>query len=489
MALPANTIERIRTEENIIAYPFNRLHEVVLTGTPRDVTVENRGSQALLIVRFEDQLTASAWGVDGLVGTVRMVGPSYSTQNGWLYYRENGQVTRVFGAPLNPEPVNGHHYRLIDGGHPGYLLRYNDDDHRDERGRANLPWTIIETGYGDDRSIFGADGFSNNTITSPYVEVNYAPAEAEATPWAEPVEAPPETVGNPTVINHTETWLHGLAERNPGGDVTLNPEPVVGKMYLLREKATSDYTRLAMWTPDGFAISGLIDGYHDFTRDRGLPFGTRDQYDYVQFEMNQPTKVDDRAAVVHFKRLLHEEKVQYHGWQEALNELADEHDWCGEYESAVHRLGIMDRGLRRDDEVPAVPDIDENGDPIGEPEPTTLRRLFEFDVNYDATFELEQPSGRVDDALAYSINITLSTSSMRFDGNGSVRVGPISAEGTDLEDMEREARDSIDSAMVEEAITNNLSEADLIEVTDYNIDDDADDVTDQHNLEDYFDMD
>jgi hypothetical protein len=136
-----------------------------------------------------------------------------------------------------------------------------------------------------------------------------------------------------------------------------------------------------------------------------------------------------------------------------------------------------------------VPDIDENGDPIGEPEPTTLRRLFEFDVNYDATFELEQPSGRVDDALAYSINITLSTSSMRFDGNGSVRVGPISAEGTDLEDMEREARDSIDSAMVEEAITNNLSEADLIEVTNYDIDDDADDVTDQHNLEDYFDMD
>lgn len=496
MALSAATIERIRTAETTITYPASLLAEVVRTDTPMSVNQEAPGTQPLLIVAFEDHDAARRWEIEDHVGTVRMVGPSYSSHRGWLHYHRTGELTRVYGAPLNPEPVNGHHYRLLDGNHPGYLLRYNDDDHRDDRGRRELPWTILETGFGVDRPFFASDGFSNHTITSPYVEVHAAIAatpqpvvaetDTEATPWAAPVEAP-VAVGNPTVLAHTDPRLHGLAERNLGGDVILNPEPVVGKMYLLMARTRGEYTRLAMWTPEGFAISGLIDGYHDFNRDRGNNFAQPADWDYVQFEMNQPSKADDPVSLVQYKRTLHEEKVQYHSWQEALNELADEHDWCGEYESAVHRLGIMDRGLRRSDEIPAVPDIDDNGDEIGVPEPTTLRRLFEFDVNYDASFELESPSGRVDDALTYTMDITVSTSSMRFDGSGTVRVGPISAEGTNLEDMEREARDSIDSSMVEDAINNNLSEADLLEVHNFTADDDADDVTDQHDLEDYFD--
>lgn len=487
MALRLATIEDIRTETTVISYPADRLTEVVVTSTPRDIYREAPGTQPLLIIRFDSDADGRRAGVTEHLGTVRMVGPSYSNHNGWLYY-VNDDIVRVHGAPLNPEPVNGHHYRLLSANHAGYLLRYNDDDHRNDRGRGDLPWTILETGFGADAPMFGPDGFSNHTITNPYVEVNYTP-QAAASPWANATEPEIATVGIPTTIPATDRRLHSLAV-SVDGLVTLNPEPVLGQMYLLFPKNNgTDSTRIAMWTAGGFAIYGLLDSYHDFARDRGNNLTQPAAWDYVDLAMTEPRVIADQHRVVSLKRTLHDEKVQYHGWQEALNELAEEHDWCGEYESAVHRLGVMDRGLRRDDPVPAVPDIDDNGDPVGEPEPTTLRRLFMFDVSYDATFELESPSGRVDDAINYSTGITLSTSSMRFDGSGSVRVGPISAEGTDLEDMEREARDSIDSSMIEDAINADLSDADLNEVHNFNVDSDADDVTGEYDLEDYFDLD
>lgn len=488
MALSTNTLANIRSADLILSYPI-RLDEVVEADTPASLDHEDPNSQALLIVRFDDThaYRAERQGITDWQGTVRMVGPSYSNHDGWLLYA-NQEIIRVHGAPLNPEPINGHHYRLIGGNHTGYLMRYNDDNHEADRGRRDLPWTIIATDYGGTPPLFGPDGFSNTTITSPYVEVRHgqaATADADAATEEATTES---TVGIPTTIPATDRRVHGAAVANDGL-VTLNPQLVPGKMYLLIPKQgglSGELTRIATATPEGFVVSGYIDGYHDFGRARGhelIPAGG--EWDHVEMQTTTPERTVDPAGVVLYKRRLHEAKVQYRNWQVALNDLAEEHDWCGEYESAVHRAGVMDRGLRRGDDVPAVPDIDENGDEI-EPELPTLRRLYEFDVSFDATFEIDSPSGRIDDAISYAIDVTVSTSAMRFDGSGTVRVGPISAEGTDLEEMEREARDQIDSSMVEDAISNILSEADLNEVTNFSAGD-ADDVTGDHDLEDYFD--
>jgi hypothetical protein len=135
-----------------------------------------------------------------------------------------------------------------------------------------------------------------------------------------------------------------------------------------------------------------------------------------------------------------------------------------------------------------VPDIDENGDEI-EVEPPIMRRLWNFEVSWNATMELDSPESRVDDALSRNIGVDIEASSMRFEASGSVTVGPIAIEGNHTsEDSEREARDQIDSSMVEEAINADLSDADIIEVTNFDTDRDGDDVTDNYDLEDYFDF-
>lgn len=484
MTLNATTLENIRTANVTLTYPSARLGELVEANTPSNLYREDRNSQALLITRFDTGHVERAVrsGVGDWVGSVRMVGPSYSNHDGWLLYSPGGEIVRAYGAPLNPEPINGSHYRLLSGNHNGYLLRYNDDEHAADRGSRNLPWTILHTGFEGDAPIF-ADGFSNHTITNPYVEVNYTPGAAA--PWADPVEA---TVGIPTTMASSNRRLHGLAVA-VNGVVTMNPEPVLGQMYLLLPKSSvEDYTRVAMWVQGGFAVSGYIDGYGDFTRDRGNLLAQPDHWDYVLMELHEPIRLTNPQVLLNHKRALHDEKVLYHSWQERLNELAEEHDWCGEYESAVHRCGVMNRDLRRDDPVPPVPDIDENGDEI-EVEPPIMRRLWNFEVSWNATMELDSPESRVDDALSRNIGVDIEASSMRFEASGSVTVGPIAIEGNHTsEDSEREARDQIDSSMVEEAINANLSDADLIEVTNFDTERDGDDVTDNYDLEDYFDF-
>src|SRR5690349_11078786 len=54
---------------------------------------------------------------------------------------------RIEGAPVSPELVNGRCYAVVDSsGTEIYTVRYNDEDHADDRNRRNWPFSIL-AGY------------------------------------------------------------------------------------------------------------------------------------------------------------------------------------------------------------------------------------------------------------------------------------------------------------------------------------------------------
>lgn len=472
-------------------YQTDRLAEVIEVDTPLSITAYIPEAQALLITRVE---RLDAWQPLGtpseaaldLVGQVRMVGGTGTSHRGWMMADPSTRAAnlRVFGAPVSPEPINGHHYRIISGFHVGQLVRYNDDDHVADRGRPRLPWTIVESTWGIAHPM--VDGYSNGPeLGSPNIEVRFGtPESADLPPFGE--EA---SVGIPTV-NTIDDLLRFRGQAVVVNDrVVLDPEIVAGENYLAYDPdGTRTYTCVA---DSNLALQcfGYIDRYGDYVQDYYQSVTPQSTGWHHVKMVHEPVIVDPSAQPTHeqvleVKQQVRAERVQFRNLTVALNQLARDMDWCGEYEETVQRIGILPEGMTRRSPVPEVPELDENGDFLpDEPVQRILKFAWDFRVNVDADFEVDSPSSYVDSRIGDDLGITVSTSSLRFSASTTVSLPTIEVEVdvTEVSDRgEDAARDQITSDMIDEALSDEVNNGSVEEVTDWSIEDSTD-VTDEQN--------
>lgn len=388
------------------------------------------------------------------VHTIQALEPAPSG-NGWLHRRGVGDFLRYEVAEVNPEPVNGHHYRSL--GSDQYLVRYNDDDHIGDRHVAACPWSLIR-GAGTTPWVVPADGLHGMTL-HPYVEVEYdeaAPAVPEAEETAvrtaeteEPAEEEPATIGNE---ESGPTRGMGFVEEN--GTVLLDPDMVPGEMYLLwaderYDPAYSDTYLVTYLGGDATApASFLAYGYFDWSRGRDMVRWTSDYYSaYTTNRMHwakaalvkpEPDDAASEGAVTTMTTTLEEEREAFTEFNERANRIAKDAGWCSEYDRIVTSVGMKGRFKR-----------------------------YSFDVSVTFTFDDDNPSSATDVRVRelHGLDNSLSLTSIEYSATMDVTV--IVEDQPSREDAEN----WIDSSVLEDRISETTTGLRNIDVSDYSIDD------------------
>lgn len=479
------------------------VREAIEVDTPINATINDM--QMLLVTRAESQSNPD-WDRDNpamraLIGTVQEVRAAHTSHNGWMY--DHG-LLRVFGAPLNPAPVNGHYYRVIEGERKR-LIRYNDADHVGDRVLSHCPWSIIENNPGE--AEWDDNGFQAESFGLMYVEVRSPEVGAQPTPVdlaaALLGEANPWSVGEPTVPTMllSDPKLHDAAEPAVPGGLTalLDPEIVPGEMYLVFTD-TSPVADTIVALADH---AGVLQGTAQYNRYNDLyvnpytetfrPGDNRHHVKVAVRPLDTRAAAEDREAIIGNKQLLREAKVQARNTMVELNRLALEMDWCGEYESAAKRIGIMPSGSVRRTHVPEVPELDADGNelPVGPPPPRMVKFAWDFTADFNADFEIDSPSSYTDSRIGDDLGISTETSGLRFSGSGTISLPTVVVE-VDLSEVtdngEAAARAEVNVDMVHEAINDELSNGSLEEVVSWSINDYTD-VTDEQDWYDEDDYD
>jgi len=377
------------------------------------------------------------------VGTVRTVVAAQS-RHGWLTENAAGRRARVFGSLVNPAMVDGHYYRSLDA--TGMLVRYNDAEHTGDRHLPGQPLSIISTN-GDTWPV--PDDGTTWTDAVYYIEVE-APEPVTATPPAAELADAHQFAADLSPEGPTR----GYAKLDAQGRAPLNPTPAPGGMYLVwvagREWTDTRLSYLGMalspaaeGEQPGFVYSGSWrwrNGRPEFNVDAWTsgPSVERDTESLNWVEM-QPVNAATNTAVMpdSFRSTAAAEAQSFEELNEALNELADDHDWCSDYESVIEPLGMNGRNKDKD-------------------------WVVAVDVTF--TFDDESPTGDFDQraSVRHGMDMEISNASYSATARLSIHVSDTSEQG---------ARDYIDSNLLEDRLRSEMSHASNIDITDWDIDD------------------
>lgn len=442
MTLATATIERFTTA-------LTDLAPVTETPVTRNPTVAESGNSdyafLLYVTGSEQETTANRARYNTVVRV--MASPS---QAGWLH-KVNGsdwEIVRLYGAPLNPVMVNGHYYRTLN--HRNMVARYNDEDHRAGRNVPNLPLSMI-AGDGTPWP-FPNDGMSMWADDIPYIEVE-APALTPADPPAaaeEPTDAH-QFVEDTSVDGPT----FGFAQAEDDGRVRLNPDLEAGQMYLFwspglargansmtearlvlaaaTEDEPAQFAHIGYWTSE--RVSGGLVPYFYSNRRTVLDSATEKAWAKLALAASTEPTVTDTDR---FTTLLTTEQSEFREFNDATNTLAEDNDWCSEYEDIVTTVGMEGRTKKVND--------------------------YYVTVSADFSFYADSVSSNMDREIANSYDVPgFSGTSATLTGSATVDI--FVSERTDEDD----AGECIDSSMVEEALENMMSNASDIDVSDWSI--------------------
>jgi hypothetical protein len=378
------------------------------------------------------------------LSTVVTVAASPS-RDGWFRRNSDGHLQRVYGAPLNPEMVDGRYYRSL--GHRDMLVRYNDEDHRGDRHNDGMPLSIIASG--------GAPWPFPSDSMGMWQDVPYIEVEAPALTPAPEVPAAELTDAHQFVEDTgTSGPTRGLAEADADGRVLLNPELEVGGMYLywtagrewtdgsiVEGRIVRDITdgapafsHVGYWTMERF--NGELGPY--FYTSRRTVLDPDDEYpkNWAKLALTTPEPTNTDTLV--WSAMLSREAQLFSEFNAATNTLAEENEWCSEYEGIVEKLGMEGREEKTRD--------------------------WDVAVDVDFSFTVDSVSGAIDRAVASDYSIPgISISSARFTGSTRVNITVSELRNEDA------VRDYIDTNEVYEALSSMMSGADDIEVDDYTI--------------------
>lgn len=372
---------------------------------------------------------------DSPVGTVIKVAPS-SSEFGWLYRHESGLLYRVFGAPLNPVMVNGHYYRALGG--RNWLVQYHDEDHLGDRHVASMALNIV-----------AADG-----VPWPFPSDATALWDASEVPYIE-VEAPAQPMDVPQFVEDTSIngRTRGLGEAEADGRVLMNPELEVGGIYIFWSerddwvRSSSTEARVVRSIENGVPVFDFL-GYYVVERVNGEDVAyfyssRRTVLDsdttkgWAKLALTTPTATETDTS--RWETVKSTELTEFREFNNATNSLAEDNDWCSEYEGIVERLGMEGRTPNQSD----------------------------YDVRVSVNFSFQtagSPSGAIDRAVASDHDIDgISLSSATYTGTAAITIRVSDQTNED------DARDYIDSEVVENELSSMMSGAEDIEIDDYTV--------------------
>lgn len=410
--------------------------------------------------------------IAGLIGRIVPVRPARGGRNAWFYenhdFLNNGAY--LTGPTLNPAPVNGGHYRELmptnGADRAPFVIRYNDDDHLDSRTVRNNPWTLVHT-----NSVSLHREVARIEVPRLYVEVTWpAPAPGATDEEIDLILADEEAPPARTIENSTTNNTMGRAKVGEDGLVVLNPPLVPGVAYIAWDTADLGFRRISIV---GYAETRHREtiqpvGYLSRNRDDSLPGTfTNDLYtnmintsrggapQWVELGSLPHTENEDAESerVAEILALRRTEFNDFESLNDALNDLAEEQSWCGEYEETMSRIGMRSRRS-------STPLTFQPGTPI---QTVSNRHAYDIEVEVDFTRQTDYINSTIESALESSSNFNGSVSSITFSARTTMTINGVVA------DDDQSARDSIDLSQVENAMDEAGVEYD--DIDDWNIED------------------
>lgn len=239
----------------------------------------------------------------------------------------------------------------------------------------------------------------------------------------------------------------------------LNPAPEAGATYVAWDKSwvTGNYSQIlhcladpegALWFSDGgrFRMGSLgepqIMSHMQSTTLRSL-VRFKEEFQWIKAEPRRLAfgagEVD--SDIARQTTVIDERKETY---SEALNELAEENDWCSEYEAVVQPMGFPGRGENRD-----------------------------YVVEVEASFEWEDDSptsdmdSKVQDELFHGNIQTLSLSQMTMTGTATVSIAVEEVRTAPGDDVDEIVGGKITNNMVSERLQDMMGG--YVTVSDYDV--------------------
>lgn len=433
-----------------VAMPLNSFPETAVNTASTDAPYRNVPDNTGVAIYVTEVLTDRENAAGIATGTIVEAWPSSAPafRGTWVHFvggRRGGtsQWTRSRGAVINPEPVNGRYYRTVAG--VNLLVRYNDDAHTGDRHRPTMPWSLIR-GEGEQVWVIPNDGLLS-LADYAYIEVE-APAnvdavtatDADVTAVRTALVVEDITVNGPT---------RGMAQAEDDGTVLLSPDPVVGDMYLLWDTRRWDPARtvtdLVTYTGEEDGVKRWASvGYYGWDRYnnrvtfqldhyRGLVTPAEPQWAKLRMEVPEPTSTPEQVAVLRAQlETLQSARKEFNT---ALNQLASDNDWCGEYERIIEKVGMKGR-----------------------------RTEWEVELSVDFTFEDNNPEGsNVEDAAEERYGSSMTLTEVRYTAKMDVTLR-VTAQDEDSID------DAISTSDIHDQIRDALGyRASNIDVDDYSI--------------------
>jgi hypothetical protein len=420
-----------------------------------------------------------------LVGKVVAVRPSRPDGREWYLSEDTNPDGAAYltGARVSPTPVNGRLYQELRD-LPGemhsspFVLRFNDEAHRDDRANRDNPWTIV----------WGQDGLEHNAgaarVQAPlaWVEVQ-SPLSPVTTGLASdeeidlilsdeevPVPAPVGFITN-GVIGHTL----GKAQAEADGNVILDPVRVPGELYLTWYEGTNWYDDHVMvqvaisethMAPVGYYNRGVDNAvyYHDdiYYEVRGPAWAAPTDIHWAKLGLESPDPATDAdIRVSNLLTIAEESHESFENLNDALNELAEDEGWCSEYERTMQSIQMRDRRSG-----PRAP-FDRGN--IGAP-PRPDRHAYDIQYDVEVTVTDDSPGYRITNAIESEHGLA-GVSELRFDATLTVTISGVVAEDEDsAENMVSQSQitDEVESMLSDvEFELNDYSHSDTSEDTDF----------------------
>ena len=429
MILATATIERFMTLTEGLA----PVTETPVIRNPTRAEAVNLNAEYLLYVTSTENPGVNS----DKVGTVLKVTPAASLY-GWLYRDEDRNLHRMFGAPLNPDMVNGRHYRSL--GNRDMLVRFNDEAHRADRHTDGMALSILASA--------GVPWpFPNDSMGPWHEDIAYIQVETPAAVEPAAVMDAHQFVEDITVDGPTR----GFAELDSEGRVPLDPPLVPGELYLFWSESAAwgrgNNVELRMFTgttdnEPGFSFLGYwsmenvaSEWVPYFYSNRRTILDSTLTHHWAKLALVPGPAINTDPSTVTDQRVL--ELGEFNEFNEATNALARDNDWCSEYEGIVEAVGMVGRTKEVND--------------------------YDVVVSVDFSFDVDSVPGRIDTEVANQYDIPdISLSNARFTGTARVTVY------VSEQDCEEDARDQVDTEMIEEALVDMMSsEVDEISISDW----------------------
>ncbi len=213
----------------------------------------------------------------------------------------------------------------------------------------------------------------------------------------------------------------GLAELHSEGRALKNPHPILGETYVLWSESALDdgspvfiATYCGVYGGDGerlFATFAYVLQPVDETGSPEIRTTTsqhaiedkvwvKARFDVVPLTDDQMDSSVERMQEL--RRELTAEQAWFSEFSDGLNELAERHGWCGQYDDIVRDLGMPGR-----------------------------ERDYWVEVQAGCTVTDNNPSGRLDTLLEEHYGAAFETTRVEMTGKVTVRINGITAAGSD----------------------------------------------------------